>query len=284
MNKREALSKVALFSKLDDRQLEKLADLSVPKHFPKDTVIIKEGSVGLGMYIITSGKVEIYKGSGDTRTTLAVLEGGTIVGEMALMNDHYRSATVWALEPTECLLVTRDAFQTAIRDVPEVALSVMAVLADRERANTIKLEALRNKVSETVDKVRETTAEEWGTADAASPWEDHEQVPHRRARSGERSTLNQLREAQDVLLRANAEWMGTWMGLMGTFLGGMARMTDASVKSMRSNMMEGIQTAPRRFFESYTGAIDEGLKAYEEVISGDLPHETRRTREEAPVG
>ena len=291
MNKREALSRVALFSKVkDERHLDKLADISVPKTFPADTLIIKEGTVGLGMFIIISGRVEVYRGEGDKRTTLAVLESGTIVGEMAMVNDQVRSANVRALEPTECLLVSRDAFKTLINQEPEVALSVMAVLSDRVRDNQNRIEDLQKKVNQTVAEVKETTAQDWATEGGARSEREiprrerepfrreerfYEETPsetsHRRAEPTEH-----LVEAQRQMIRATSEWVNTWTGMMGTFLGGIARKADMIKGAARTGLREGTATIPRRFFRSFTGAIDEGMKGYEDAVTGGASREESR--------
>ena len=254
MNKREALSRVALFSKLkDEKHLDKLADISVPKTFPADTLLIKEGTVGLGMFIITSGRVEVYRGEGDSRTTLAVLESGTIVGEMALVNDQSRSANVRSLEPTECLLVSRDAFKTLIHQEPEVALSVMAVLSDRVRDSQNRIQELQHKVNQTVAEVKETASQDWTTEGGA---QSEREIP-RREREGPRreeryydegpaettrrrtEPVQHLLEAQRLMLSAGSEWVNTWTGMMGTFLGGMARKADSIKGAARVGIREG---------------------------------------------
>jgi CRP-like cAMP-binding protein len=282
MNKREALSQVALFSKMSEKHLDKLADLSVPKTFPADTLIIKEGTVGLGMFIITSGRVEVYRGEGEARTTLAVLESGTIVGEMALINDQHRSANVRSLEPTECLLISRDAFNSLIRQEPEVSQAVMSVMADRVRDSQHKLQELQTKVNQTVADVKEKAAQDWTTEDAPR----FERETSRRAREGaareepyqyeartesgrlEGDPLRHLNEAHRLVLRATSEWVNTWMGMMGTFMGGMARVADTKKGAARSALREGTAVMPRRYFKSFTGAIDEAMRAYEEVATG----------------
>jgi CRP/FNR family transcriptional regulator, cyclic AMP receptor protein len=283
MNKREALSRVALFSRLKEKHLEKLADLSVPKTFPVDTLLIKEGTVGLGMFIITSGRVEVYRGEGDSRTTLAVLESGTIVGEMSLVNDEYRSANVRALEQTECLLVSKDAFNTLIHQEPDVALCVMSVLADRMRDSQNKIQELQNKVNETVAEVKEKVSQDWtaeGSAGIAPETSRRERdasqcgnVYEAAAETSRRvrEPIQHMMEAQRMAVSAGSEFMNTWMGMMGSFLGGMARIADATTGAARTGFRETTATMPRRFFKSVTTAIDEGVRAYEDVVTGSSP-------------
>ena len=97
--------------------------------FPAGDVIFEEGSKGLIMYVIVKGVVEIsLRGK-----ILAVASAGEIVGEMALLKNVARSATVTA--KTDCLLepIDKDRFEELVRDSPSFALYVMNVLADRIR-------------------------------------------------------------------------------------------------------------------------------------------------------
>ena len=97
--------------------------------YPAGAVIFEEGTKGLVMYVIIEGEVEIsLRGK-----TLAVASAGEIVGEMALLKNAARSATVTA--KTDCLLeaIDRERFEDLVKDSPSFALYVMNVLADRIR-------------------------------------------------------------------------------------------------------------------------------------------------------
>jgi len=97
--------------------------------YPAGAVIFEEGTAGLVMYVIVEGEVEIsLRGK-----TLAVASAGEIVGEMALLKNTARSATVTA--KTDCLLeaIDRERFEDLVKDSPSFALYVMNVLADRIR-------------------------------------------------------------------------------------------------------------------------------------------------------
>ncbi len=181
MNKREELARVPLFAKLEPRFLDRLAELSVPKTYPADTLLIKEGTVGLGMFVITSGRVEVYKGEGDQRTTLSIQGPGSIVGEMALIDEQYRSANVRSLEPTECLLLSRDAFNTLMRQDSDIALAIMSVLAERIRTTLGKIHELQANVNQTVKEAKEPL-EDWGSADQPRVADDRPRTETSRSR------------------------------------------------------------------------------------------------------
>ena len=130
----EFLARAPLFARLSRRSLRKLADLCVPRDYAEGAEMITEGDTGLGLFIITSGRVGISKSNGDGVVTLAEMGPGDLLGEMALIDDQPRSATATALEETRCLLITRNCFQTLVRKDPEVAWCIVPTLAERIRS------------------------------------------------------------------------------------------------------------------------------------------------------
>ena len=88
------------------------------------------------MYIITEGEVDIVDGSG---TTLDTAGPGSIVGELALIDDEPRSAAVVAKTASRLVAVDRRRFQYMVQETPFFALAVMKVLADRLRKTSAKV-------------------------------------------------------------------------------------------------------------------------------------------------
>lgn len=130
----EFLSRAPLFARLESRQLHRLAELCVPRSYDTGEEIVVEGSTGLGLFVITSGRVEVTRGTGDDKVIFAELGNGDLLGEMSLVDDQPRSATVRTLEPTTCLLITRGSFQSLVDREPEIAWCIVPVLAARLRA------------------------------------------------------------------------------------------------------------------------------------------------------
>ena len=97
--------------------------------------IFRAGDQGEAMYIVVEGEVEILDGS----VLLETSGQGSIVGELALIDDEPRSAT--AVAKTDCRLVAVDRrrFQYMVQETPLFALSVMKVLADRLRKKNIRI-------------------------------------------------------------------------------------------------------------------------------------------------
>jgi CRP-like cAMP-binding protein len=133
LSSEDFLARAPLFARLGRRSLHKLAALCVPRDFAPGAMVISEGDTGLGLFVIVSGTVEISKRSGDEVLRLAVMHRGDLLGEMALIDDQPRSASAVALEPTRCLLLTRNSFQTLTRKDPEIAWCLLPTLADRIR-------------------------------------------------------------------------------------------------------------------------------------------------------
>jgi CRP-like cAMP-binding protein len=206
------------------------------------------------LLVITSGRVEVYKGEGEKRTTLNVLERGTIVGEMALVDDEYRSANVRALESTECLLISRDSFHTLLRQDPSVGLAVMSVLADRVRQSQTKIRDLERKVSDVVTEAKASTPE-WGREMEAG------EEPSRRQGEGP----ERLHDAERELSRAGTALLNNLAGIMGAFMGGAARVVEAANDTVLNEVVDASNRGSKRYARAFSQAVDEGVRAFEEV-------------------
>jgi CRP-like cAMP-binding protein len=97
--------------------------------FAAGQFVFKAGEPGETMYIITEGEVEIRGGS----ATLDTAGPGSIVGELALIDDEPRSATVVAKTDCRLVPVDRRRFEYMVQETPFFALAVMKVIADRLR-------------------------------------------------------------------------------------------------------------------------------------------------------
>ena len=130
----DTLAGVPLFSQLKDNDLKRLAKAMVQRRFPKGHVIVKEGDQAVAFYIIDTGRVEVVKGIEQQRPqVLATLKSGDFFGEMALLDGYPRSASIRALEDTECLVLSRWDFLAEIRTSPDIAAGILPVLSRRLR-------------------------------------------------------------------------------------------------------------------------------------------------------
>lgn len=129
----EAVAKVPVLSHLDDRRRRRLARLCTLKSFEPGDELYEEGAMGLRLFIVVSGAVRIHKSSGDRQVELGKVLAGGILGQVALLDDQPRGAAAVALEPSECLLLTRDSFSTLVRKDPQIAWCLTQGLAERVR-------------------------------------------------------------------------------------------------------------------------------------------------------
>ncbi len=111
--------------------------------YPKSTMICSEGEPGDELYIIQKGSVKITKIVEDKEVLLAMLKSGDIFGEMALLENKPRSATVVAYEDAHLLAVNRTNFERMVRTQPQLITRLTQLLAERiwmayrQLANTI---------------------------------------------------------------------------------------------------------------------------------------------------
>ncbi|MCK4578348.1 MAG: Crp/Fnr family transcriptional regulator [Candidatus Marinimicrobia bacterium] len=106
------------------------------RQYKPGETIFKDGDPGQTMFIILDGRIEISKMIGDQKTVLAVLEKGSIFGEMAIVDREPRSATAITLADTEMLEMSRDMFEDRISKVPSWLQSFFGILVDRLRKAT----------------------------------------------------------------------------------------------------------------------------------------------------
>ncbi|HXH09933.1 MAG TPA: universal stress protein [Alphaproteobacteria bacterium] len=130
----ELLSHSSLFAELHQEDLEQLAETARIRTYHPGEVIVREGETATGCFMLASGRVEVLKGVDSQHpTTLATLGAGDLFGEMAVIDDHPRSATVRALEETECVAIRREDFLETLQQRPQIAVRMLPVLVRRLR-------------------------------------------------------------------------------------------------------------------------------------------------------
>jgi CRP-like cAMP-binding protein len=123
----DALRRVTLFEGLSRRQLVQLARVSEDLEVPAGEVLCKEGQLGREFFVIIDGEVEVTKEG----KRLAVRGGSEFFGEIALLQQVPRTATVTARTPLRFFVLTRRDFQQLLRDNPGVELKILQALARR---------------------------------------------------------------------------------------------------------------------------------------------------------
>jgi CRP/FNR family cyclic AMP-dependent transcriptional regulator len=143
MDRISLLKKVNLFSNLSEVHLSSIAEFCVERSFREGYVIIKQGTSGIGLYVICSGKVKIVKETaGGEKLDIAELGPGDFFGEMAVLDSAPRSADVIALEESKCLVLSAWDFNARMNVHPEIALKILPVVVKRFRETNERLLAL----------------------------------------------------------------------------------------------------------------------------------------------
>jgi CRP/FNR family cyclic AMP-dependent transcriptional regulator len=137
------LRRVPLFSGLNEQQLETLAAGSARRSYPKGRTIVSEGEPSQSMYILLAGRAKVQRSDSEGKEViLAVLGSGEFFGEMSLIDDAPRSASVITLESCEFMAVSKEAFKAMLQQSPDVAMAVMRGLVRRLREADKKIETL----------------------------------------------------------------------------------------------------------------------------------------------
>ncbi len=123
----------AILKLLAATRRESLDRLITKEDYVQGELVFREGDIGRAMYIIRSGQVVVFKGKTDTPTILAHQGIGEIFGEMALLEDQPRSASVLALEDLRLLKISHQDFQQVLGDNPPLGMSIMSILSTRLR-------------------------------------------------------------------------------------------------------------------------------------------------------
>jgi CRP/FNR family cyclic AMP-dependent transcriptional regulator len=131
----DTLARVDLFSSLDKKELQALAQSCQERKYSAGSTLIKQGDTGVGLYFIISGRVKITQAVNPDRAEedLGEFGPGSVIGEMALLDDLPRSATVTAVTDVTALLLPVWEFRTTVRNHPEIALKMLSVLSRRLR-------------------------------------------------------------------------------------------------------------------------------------------------------
>ena len=141
---RQALRGCGLFGNADERVLDALAAALRVRRFRKGETIFHQGDPGDALFIMASGSVKVVLPSdeGAEPAIVAVLGPGEFFGELAILDGAPHSATIVALEPTETLVLHRDAFLALIDNEPELRRALLASLATEIRRLTGHVEDL----------------------------------------------------------------------------------------------------------------------------------------------
>lgn len=139
----DMLRQIPLFTDLADRDLEVVDSLVTRREVPKQSIVVQEGEPGDAMYIIISGAVKIsYYTADGQEVILAILESGSFFGEMSLLDDKPRSATVITMSDSELAQIRRLDFESLLKSSPELTRKILAEVVARLRRTSLILERI----------------------------------------------------------------------------------------------------------------------------------------------
>jgi len=126
------LQRTPLFHGLNRRQIEQVGKRFVERTYAPGDKIVTQGKGGEGFFIIMEGRAEaIHEHADGTHAVLNPLNPGDFFGEMALLTEQLRTASVVAIEPTCCLVLAQWDFLGLLREDAEMAVAVLQELATR---------------------------------------------------------------------------------------------------------------------------------------------------------
>jgi CRP/FNR family transcriptional regulator len=162
-------TRVPVFSTLVPADLERIAELAVPRTFEPGQVVFREGDSSDTCYIVRTGHARAVRSHGDGRTiTLARFGPGDIFGELAMFEDELRSATVEAVEPTEVVALLGPDMRRLMIEHPGISQRLVIALGRRLRESNERLsrQSFQTVQSRVATVLSELVAQELAEADA----------------------------------------------------------------------------------------------------------------------
>lgn len=138
-----ALARVDIFAGLSPAELDILQESSFCRRYPKNTVIITEGDSADALYLITAGRVKVYcSESNGKEYIINTLTDGEYFGELAMLDDEKRSASIRTMEPCTFQVIERDDFERIYAAHPNMQRVLIRNLAGRVRCLTDVVKSL----------------------------------------------------------------------------------------------------------------------------------------------
>jgi CRP-like cAMP-binding protein len=144
----ELLGKVSLFAGLQPSQLKLLAFTSQRLTFEEGDFLFRQNDPAYEAYVVLSGTAEVIVEINGSEMVVASLEKNAIVGEIAILSDVARTATVRAATELETLCIEKEQMLKLLREFPSMAIDVMRVLAERLTATTADLSKARQELEQ----------------------------------------------------------------------------------------------------------------------------------------
>ena len=144
----ELLRNIPLFANIEPSKLKLLAFTSERIAYSQDQILCRQGEIGDAAYIIIDGEAEILVDTPSGPMAVATVGRNDIVGEIAILCDVPRTATVKAKTKLETLVISKDLFFRLIMEFPQIGIEIMRELASRLEATTKNLRETMNQLAQ----------------------------------------------------------------------------------------------------------------------------------------
>jgi len=144
----DLLRQIPMFQKVEQSKLKLLAFTSERLVFQPEQVICEQGEPGDSMYVIVDGEAEVIVNLPTGPLTVATLKKNSFFGEIAILCDVPRTATIKAASTLTTLRITKDLFYRLVSEFPQMTIEIMREIAARLDRTTQDLQTTRNELTE----------------------------------------------------------------------------------------------------------------------------------------
>ena len=130
----DELRQIPLFADLSEEDLEQLYQMAETVSVPAGQLVLQEGDQGDSLYVVLAGELEVTKRQGSQDVLLALYKPGQFFGEMALLEQAPRSASVRTFQESRLLMISQAAFQTLLSCSPSAPLKILHTVTSRLRS------------------------------------------------------------------------------------------------------------------------------------------------------
>ncbi len=143
----DALKAIPLFQRIEASKLRLLAFTSERMRFAPGDLVVRQGDIGDAAYIVLEGAAEVLVDTPQGPLKVAELGRNDIIGEIAILIDVPRTATVRTTAAMTALRISKELFFRLVTEFPQIAVEIMRELAQRLDATTADLREARNKLA-----------------------------------------------------------------------------------------------------------------------------------------
>jgi len=148
----ETLRQIPLFAKVDPSKIKLLAFTSERVTFQPGELLCKQGEMGDAAYVIINGQADVLIDTPNGPIRVATFKKNDVVGEIAILINVPRTATIKAASELTTLRITKDLFLRMISEFPEMSVEMMRVLAERLVRTTEELQRVQESLQKAENK------------------------------------------------------------------------------------------------------------------------------------